>query len=123
MKHKHWIFLFIISLIMGITSCKDSDVTHVIWVASEKRDCMGEGKQTCYLIKDSEEKDWRYFYDEIQGFEYTESFEYTLLVKIREVENPPMDASSLSYSLVRVLNKERKDSAYLPEEIIKKPTE
>lgn len=119
MKHKHWILLFLISLTTGITSCKSSDVTRVIWVASETRNCRGIGEQTCYLVKESEEKDWQFFYDEIQGFQYTEGFEYTLLVRIYEVEDPPMDASSQTYSLIRILDKEKKNSMYLPEDIIK----
>lgn len=51
---------------------------------------------------------WVYFYDQIIGFEYEPGFVYKLLVAKEPVKNPPMDASSIRYILIKELSKEPK---------------
>ena len=42
----------------------------------------------------------------LEGFDYEEGFEYELEVQVDPVENPPADGSSLSYTLVEVIDKQ-----------------
>ena len=45
------------------------------------------------------------FYDQIEGFNYEEGYEYEIVVEVTKVENPPADASSLKYTLIEVVSK------------------
>lgn len=63
-------------------------------------------RKQCYQVKWSEDQTtWEYFYNEIKGFTYKPGYVYKLLVAIEPIDNPPADASSLHYSLIRVLQK------------------
>jgi hypothetical protein len=80
-------------------------------VASETVVAQGaNGPQTCLLVKFRDSTDWQIFYDTIRGFEYESGHEYELIVSIREITDPPQDASSREYTLKSVLSKEKKDS-------------
>lgn len=97
--------------------CKDNagrDVVEVT-VASELRDCSGVGRMQCMLVKFPGYQSWEYFYSPIEGFEYEPGYEYVLKVRKQKVENPPADASSVKYTLVKTVSKTRKESAGLPE--------
>lgn len=74
-----------------------------IWIAPETVDCVGVGPRTCLLVKESEDAEWGFFYDGIEGFTYVEGVSYVLDVEIVEIEDPPADASSLEYRLIRVV--------------------
>lgn len=73
-----------------------------IWVAHRRVDCVGVGPQKCYLIKDTQYEDWRFWYGEIEGFEFEEGYAYELLVREKTIENPPADASNIELELVEV---------------------
>ncbi|WP_216321366.1 DUF4377 domain-containing protein [Deinococcus aestuarii] len=49
----------------------------------------------------------RFFRNEIQGFTFEAGSEYTLLVSVKRIENPPADGSSLEYTLIGVLDQRR----------------
>ncbi|MCE2527779.1 MAG: DUF4377 domain-containing protein [Actinomycetia bacterium] len=74
-----------------------------LWIAPELADCVGVGPQKCMLVKESVDAEWEFFYDGIKGFTYTEGVSYILDVEIFEVTDPPADASSLEYRLVRIV--------------------
>lgn len=98
---------FILILTLSI-SCRDNnDVgTQSIWlVADHKVDCIGVSPMRCMLVKRETDQDWVRFYFGIEGFEYTEGYEYKIIVNEREIENPPADASSIRYVLVSILEK------------------
>ncbi len=74
-------------------------------------DCIGEMEGTCLLVQEGDmigTENWEYFYfvDSIEGFNYEPGFVYGLLVKKIEVENPPADGSSVRYKLVSIISKE-----------------
>jgi heat shock protein HslJ len=70
-------------------------------------DCTGVAPQKCMLVREDPKDDWTYFYDQIQGFDYEPGFEYELVIREDRIENPPADASSLQWTLVEVVSKER----------------
>ena len=80
-----------------------------LYVGPELVDCVGVGPQKCMLVKTEPDGEYQYFYDQIQGFEYEEGYTYELLVEVDEVENPPADASSLSYTLMEVVDRQTAD--------------
>jgi uncharacterized membrane protein len=89
-----------------------------IWVAHRRVDCIGVAPQKCYLIKSTQYEDWRFWYSEIEGFDFEEGYAYELLVREVPVEDPPADGSSVKLELVEVLLKveafERPDASSPP---------
>ncbi|RLD26316.1 MAG: hypothetical protein DRI54_03115 [Bacteroidetes bacterium] len=83
----------------------DSKIPHeykTLYVASYKKECEGVANQTCYLVKDNPEDEWKLFYSEIEGFEYKAGKVYTLTVEVIPVENPPADGSMFEYKFVSI---------------------
>ncbi|WP_420127021.1 DUF4377 domain-containing protein [Longimicrobium sp.] len=78
-----------------------------LYVAPYTRTCHGMYERQCMLVRESREGEWLNFYDQIQGFTYEPGYAYMLLVGWREVPNPPADASSREYWLIRTLEKKR----------------
>lgn len=77
----------------------------VTWyIGPNKVECTGVGPQECLLIKENPEDDYSLFYDNIDGFDYAEGNTYEIRVLVAPVENPAADASSLSYSLVEIVD-------------------
>ncbi len=97
-------FLFLISILVTLCSCKEKKT---IYIASYTQECQGVAPQTCMLIKETVDAEWQLFYDRIDGFNYERGYNYLLEVEISEVENPMADASSLRYSLIKVISKEK----------------
>jgi hypothetical protein len=93
---------------LSVASCSilgpDED-RMVLYVGAQLVPCVGVGPQTCMLTREDPDDEWGLFYSGIEGFTHESGFQYTLLVARREVEDPPADAPSLVYRLLRVLEK------------------
>lgn len=109
---KKLIGLFLL-LPLLFASCT-SDKTIKMVVASQQGDCVGVAPQKCLLVKTGTDTDWTFFYDQIEGFNYEEGYEYVLEVKEEKRENVPADASSLKYILVKEISKTSTTSEGLP---------
>ena len=84
----------------------DESEVLILEVGPEKVQCQGEASQLCILVRDSADEAWRNFYSPIEGFEHEEGFQYRIEVERTRIPNPPADASSFRYRLLRVLSKE-----------------
>lgn len=58
---------------------------------------------------DFDTDNWSVFYSNIIGFDYEPGFVYEINVSKSKINNPPQDASSISYTLVEVISKEKVD--------------
>ncbi|GAA4109275.1 hypothetical protein GCM10022393_05780 [Aquimarina addita] len=87
-----------------LLSCKE---TKTVYIASYQTNCQGVGSQTCMLYKENSDDEWTYFYDTIEGFEYEEGYNYTLEIEVSKAEKTITDTSSLTYSLVNIIAKEK----------------
>lgn len=105
---------FYIILLFSLTACGVSEETTLetvtLRVNSHTVQCTGEMEGECLLVQEGDAigtEDWQYLYyrDSIEGFEYEPGFVYDLLVRKIPVKDPPMDASSIRYELVRILSK------------------
>ncbi len=76
-----------------------------LYIGPKLEDCTGAGPQKCMMVKENPDGDYQYFYQPIQGFDYEAGYEYEIVVKVEKVENPPADASSLKYTLVKIVSK------------------
>lgn len=75
-------------------------------------DCYGEMEGKCLLIQEGDligSEEWELFYyeDSIVGFVHEPGYIYNIVVLRTKIENPPMDASSYRYELLRILSKEK----------------
>ena len=56
-------------------------------------------------MKNSPNGIWQNYYNDIEGFNYEEGYEYEILVNKKVIENPPADGPSFVYKLVNVVKK------------------
>lgn len=76
-----------------------------IEVAPTLVDCVGVAPMKCMQYRKVGETEWLNHYFGIEGFEYQPDYRYTLEIKQSAVLNPPADAPSLRWELVRVIEK------------------
>lgn len=109
--------LFLTFLLSAVLSgCSRAGIETMI-VASETRTCYGAGRQQCMLVRGADTEPWQYFYGNIEGFDYEPGYEYVLRVGKEKVENPPQDASSIRYRLVKLVSREKIASRDLPSDV------
>jgi heat shock protein HslJ len=94
------LLLLLLVIMIGSYSC-----TSTLYVAPKRTDCTGVSDQQCYLIRYNPTGNWILHYQDIQGFDYEPGFSYKIKVKKEKIKNPPMDGSSLKYTLVDVVEK------------------
>lgn len=85
--------------------------TEVMMINSEQVDCYGVAPMKCFQVKlvhdGKPEGEWTNMYTSIAGFDYEPGYVYTLEVKKETLDarNVPQDASSVRYTLIKVLSK------------------
>ena len=105
MNSRILLIVFSLSLVSVFTPAIYAEEIKTIFVGPELMDCVGIGPQKCMLVRESPDKKWTYFYDNINGFDFEKGYEYELQVQITQIDNPPADASSLRYELVEITSK------------------
>lgn len=80
-------------------------VARTVYVAGETRPCTGVGPMTCLQVRTSPSGPWQLFYQSIAGFDHRPGYEYTLRIIETPVPNPPADASSIRWTLDRVIER------------------
>lgn len=109
-----FILLFFISA-LTLNTCqnepKEKTSEKILFINSAKVDCTGVGKMKCLQIQESETltNNWKFFYGRIEGFDYESGYIYKISVKKEELDpaTVPADASSIKYSLVEVIEKQK----------------
>lgn len=108
--------LMLISFFMLLlSSCSTQSNELIYHVNSHTVDCSGVAPMKCMLIQKGEEfndEQWQNFYSKIDGFTFEAGYLYKLLVREEKVENPPADASSIKYNLIKILEK-KEDPRFL----------
>lgn len=107
--------IFSLLLVAMLFSC--STQKKIYWVNSRKVDCMGVGAMSCMQVQKGnniEEKQWQNFYSSIEGFNYEPGYIYKLRVKEERFpeEKVSADASSIKYTLVKVVDKQMDNSVF-----------
>ena len=92
-----------VALGVALTGCSDSTDTTRLWIGPERVECEGVAPMMCLQVAESEDGDYQLFHDTIEGFDYQEGTSYVIDVSITEVENPPADASSMQYTLIKIV--------------------
>jgi hypothetical protein len=82
--------------------------TKTLFVSEKKADCEGgEGPRKCLQVRSKESEPWTFFYSTIEGFTYEEGTKYQLEVEAVPRPNPPQDASSMKYKLLKIVAQEK----------------
>ena len=92
-----------------LTGCSSGDAEGEVvrmWIEPDLVPCEGVAPMECMEVSYTEDGEPQLFYDQIDGFTFTPGTAYVLDVRVTEVDNPPADASSLSYSLVEVVSED-----------------
>ena len=98
---------FGITAMVLLSSCQatNAGTEKIILVDNTMVDCEGVAPQKCMKIKEPDNDQWTLFYSQIEGFEHLTGYDYKLLIRTYEIDNPPADASSTGYQLVKVIEK------------------
>lgn len=110
---KSLVMIFATAVLLVTMQCKSmvnsaSADEKTLIIASQAVDCTGVAPMKCLQVKEKETDNWENFYSNIEGFIYEPGFEYVLKVKTEKIENPPMDGSSIRYTLIKQVSKTRK---------------
>jgi heat shock protein HslJ len=90
-------------------------VTETLEIASFKKTCEGVGQSQCLQVRKEGQRNWAYFYNTIEGFEYIPGYKYTIDV-LKETIGPkkiPADASSFKYTLLKQIRKRQEPTIRL----------
>ncbi|MGT2429903.1 DUF4377 domain-containing protein [Cupriavidus basilensis] len=82
-------------------------VEKTVYVDSQRVECSGVGRQTCYRVRDNPNAPWTLWYGPIEGLDFEPGITYTLRVRETRVENPPADASAIRWQLLSVESRTR----------------
>ncbi|WP_439668144.1 Heat shock protein HslJ [Cupriavidus necator] len=88
-------------------SVEAGGVEKVVYIDSQRVECSGVGKMTCYRWRESPEAPWQFWYGPIEGLDFEPGVAYTLRVREYQVPNPPADASSIRWQLLKVESRTR----------------
>ncbi|EYS96951.1 heat shock protein HslJ [Cupriavidus sp. SK-4] len=88
-------------------SVEAGGVEKVVYIDSQRVECSGVGKMTCYRWRESPEAPWQLWYGPIEGLDFEPGVAYTLRVREYQVPNPPADASSIRWQLLKVESRTR----------------
>ncbi len=92
------------------TKPADDGAIKTIYINSKKADCTGVAPMKCLQYREKPDGPWLNWYSDIEGFNYEEGNLYTIEIKETKITNPPADGSSIKWTLVKELQKE-KDAA------------
>ena len=95
----------VLALFVACGGGYESKILEVV-VGPERVECVGVAPMKCLVV------DGEWFYDEIEGFEHQEGYEYRLRMEQYDAwpdrEEPPQDAGRYGYRLIEVIDKTRK---------------
>lgn len=82
-------------------------VEKTIEVDAQRVACTGVAPQQCYRVRQAPDAPWTLWYGAIEGFDFEPGTRYRLRVRETRVANPPADASSIRWELIRVESSSR----------------
>lgn len=101
----------LIAVVTILASCAPKANISTYWINSIKVDCETIAPTECLMIQKGEVINptaWENLYAPIQGFDFEMGYLYQIQVEEKQLaaQDIPADASSIEYSLVKVLKKE-----------------
>jgi len=108
---RFWLGIMLIFLAQtcSIQGLEENTGTEQIRINHYKQSAFGMEPMLVMLVQEGDDIGsgrWENFYDNIAGFDYESGYIYQLKVRKKKVKNPPQDASSVQFTLVKVISKE-----------------
>lgn len=73
-------------------------------------ECEGHHVSHCLLVQKEGNDQWQYFYDRIEGFDFSWGSNYEILVEVQQIDPALADASHQRYSLLEIIDEQKHDS-------------
>lgn len=106
--NKYALLMFGLLTILVFNAAIFAQTRNEVWIIADRQtDCTGVAKMKCLQVKKPQDDKWTLLAQNIEKFNYEDGYTYVVRVKIDTVKNPPTDASSLKYTLKKVLNREK----------------
>lgn len=104
MKRLKSMYVFI--MMMLLSTFMYGQETLKMTVKENKVPCQGVAPMECLQVKYDKSKDWQFFYDHIEGFNFEKGNRYEIMViRTKKTGNIPADASSYEYKLKSIISK------------------
>lgn len=108
--HKQMLLLVMLFLTACSGEGRNGPDLHIYWINGLKVPCTGVGPMHCLQVQQGETPDpsaWKPFYGTIKGFEFEAGFLYKIVVREKQLDaaKVPADASSIEYTLVKIVEK------------------
>ncbi|MDE0041669.1 MAG: DUF4377 domain-containing protein [Candidatus Poribacteria bacterium] len=91
--------------VLGLLLACGEDHTEVLTIGPYTKRCQGFIEQDCFMEYNEEARQWHFFYDAIEGFDFEPGYIYTLEVRLEEREPGLQDVGRYSYHLVKIVDK------------------
>ena len=110
---KHYLILGILFFAVSCATQKANRPNeYIYWVNSAKVPCKDGSARNCFKVQKGDTlnyENWQYFYSYIDGFDYKPGYIYKLVVREDTIakEKVPADASSIKFTLVKVIEKQK----------------
>jgi len=102
----------LLMLLLTLSTAVFAQETIKMQVKEQKVSCTGVAPMECLEVKIGKEKEWSYFYDRIEGFDYEPGYIYKLKVeRTKKSGTVPADASAYTYKLRKVVSKKKAKSS------------
>lgn len=102
----------LLMLLLTVNMAVFAQETIKMQVKEQKVPCTGVAPMECFEVKIGKEKEWSYFYDAIEGFDYEPGYVYKLKVeRIKRNGTVPADASAYTYKLRKIVSKKKAKSS------------
>ncbi|MEP0264366.1 DUF4377 domain-containing protein [Dokdonia sp.] len=99
------ILLITASIFTGCSNDDDNAQIVSLEIKHYKTTAVGLDLQFTTLVREGDDPNFRIFYSGIEGFNYELGFDYELIVRKSEIDNPPADGSSIRYELINEVSK------------------
>lgn len=101
-----WLGIFLLTIIQCSVQTSENTSIKTLMISADQRDCTsGVMKTKCMLVREKITDEWQLFYNNIDGFTYEPGYDYVITVNTAKIANPPADASSIKYTLIRQISK------------------
>lgn len=104
---KQILFLMILGTLFSCSDDDNQNKTIAMRINHFQSTGMAVGPVLTLLVQKGDSigtDSWTKFYSNIQGFNYEPGTIYNLLVKAEPIDNPPLDGSSVEYTLIEVVS-------------------
>ncbi len=98
------ILIIIVSFISSCSNDDDSSQIVNLEVKHYRVPAVALDLLLTTYVREGDDPNFRTFYNGIEGFTHELGFDYELLVKRSEIENPPADGSSIRYELIDIVS-------------------